>query len=147
MAISTRSMKIAQCAGSLVEFGARDPLGSVSEEMFMAHATHGTSVRITACQNPEIRSSVHKILRICAGLPIALAVTGSAVAFAFLSITPSDFEKACDDYARRLERKRSYLGDEDTMEGTSLNASILLSLEFLQDEMLRRKVKTEPFHL
>ncbi len=29
------------------------------------------------------------------------------------------------------------------MEGSSLNASILLSLEFLQDELLRRKVKTD----
>ncbi len=74
MAISTRSITIAQCAGSLVKFGARDPLGSVSENIFMAHATRGTLVRITACQNSEIRNSIRKILHICAGLPIALAV-------------------------------------------------------------------------
>ncbi len=60
-----------------------------------------------------------------------------------LSIAHGDFDTACDAYARRLERKRSKLGDEVTMEGTSLNASILLSLEFLQDELRRRKVKTD----
>ncbi len=35
MAISTRSTTIARCAGAVVKFGARDALGSVSEQMFM----------------------------------------------------------------------------------------------------------------
>ncbi len=60
MAISARSTTIAQCAGSVVQFGARDALGLVSETMFMAHATRGTSVGTSACA--EMRSSVQKIL-------------------------------------------------------------------------------------
>ncbi len=88
----------------------------------------------------EVRNSVQKILWICAGLPIALAVTGSAVAF--LSSTGGDFGTACDEYARRLEKKRGNLGDESTMEGMSLNAGILLSLEFLQYKLLKGKAKT-----
>ncbi len=59
-------------------------------------------------------------------------VTGSAVAL--LSDILSDFETACDAYATRLEKKRGSLGDEDTSDGASLNAGILLSLECLQDE-------------
>ncbi len=107
MAISTRSTTIAQCAGSVVKFGARDALGLVSEKMFMAHATRGTSVQMSACRNAEIRSSVQKILYICGGLPIALAVTGSAVSF--LTITHGDFETACDAYARRWRGKEATL--------------------------------------
>ncbi len=67
-------------------------------------------------------------------------MTGSAVAF--LSSTLGDFGTACDEYATRLEKKRVDLGNEETMEGLSLNAGIVLSLEFLQDELLKRKVKT-----
>ncbi len=141
MAISTRSTTIARCAGAVVKFGARDPLGSVSEEIFMAHATRGVSVEALACERSELSSSAQKILRICAGLPIALAVTGSAVAF--LASTRFDFETACDEYARRLEKKRGNVGDKNTTEGMSLDAGILLSLEFLQDELSKRKLKTD----
>ncbi len=81
MAISTRSTTIARCAGAVVNFGARDALGSVSEQMFMAHATRGVCAETFGNQSAEVRNSVQKILWICAGLPIALAVTGSAVAF------------------------------------------------------------------
>ncbi len=53
------------------------------------------------------------------------------------------FETAYDAYSTRLERKRSSLGDGKTMEGMSLNAAILLSLEFRQVEFLRRNAKND----
>ncbi len=52
-----------------------------------------------------------------------------------------NFESACDAYATRLEKKTISLGDEDTLEGTSLNAGILLSLEYLNTEIIKWKVK------
>ncbi len=45
------------------------------------------------------------------------------------------------EYARRLEKKRGNLGDESTMEGMSLNAGILLSLESCSI-ILKEKAKT-----
>ncbi len=116
MAISTRSTTIGQCAGAVVMFEARDPLGIVSEEMFMAHATSGICRASVVKGTSNARSSILKILRICAGLPIALAVTGCAVAY--LSRAHGDFESACESYATRLEKKTSSVGDEETMEGT-----------------------------
>ncbi len=92
---------------AVVKFGVRGPLGSVSEKLFMAHATHGASAKTFASQSPELRNSVHKILCISAGLPIAPAVMGSAVAF--LSSTLGDFGTACDEYATHLEKKRGNL--------------------------------------
>ncbi len=96
-----------------------------------------------ASESPGLRNSVQKSLYICAGLPIALAVTGSAVALR--SGTLGNFETAYDAYATRLKKKRGNRGDEDTTDGTSLNAGILLSLECLQDELSKRKVKTDHF--
>ncbi len=40
-----------------------------------------------------------------------------------------------------MEKKTISLGDEDTLEGTSLNAGILLSLEYLDTEIIKWKVK------
>ncbi len=128
MAISTRSTTIAKCARAAVKFQARDPFGSASVNIFIAYVTRGASGEIIGSQAQGLRNSVQKILGICAGLPIALAVTGCAVAF--LSSAYGDFDTACDTYATRLEKKRNHLGDEDSVEGRSLNASIMLSLEF-----------------
>ncbi len=43
MAISTRSIDIAECAGAVVQFGAREPFSTVSLNIFMAHVTRGAS--------------------------------------------------------------------------------------------------------
>ncbi len=72
-------------------------------------------------------------------MPIALAIAGCAVAL--LTRTHGNFERACDAYAVRLERKNVSLGDEDTIDGTNLNAGILLSLEYLEVEYLKWKTK------
>ncbi len=141
MAISTRNTTIAQCVGAVVKFEARGSFGSVSEKIFMAHATRDVTRETFASETPKLRNRVQKILRVCAGLPIALAVTGSAVVL--LSSKYGNFETACHGYATRLEKKRGSIGDEDTTEGTSLNAGIILSLEFLQDEFLKRREKID----
>ncbi len=69
IAISTRSTTIAQCAGAVLEFGARHRLGSVSEKIFLAHATRGVSGEIFANRGPNLRNDVQKILYVCARLP------------------------------------------------------------------------------
>ncbi len=80
MAISTRSIDISECAGAAVQFGAREPFSTLSLNTFMAHVTRGASRETFGGQAPGLRNSGRIILGICAGLPIALAVTGSAVA-------------------------------------------------------------------
>ncbi len=120
-------------------FEAREPLSSVSEKIVMAHATSGMCKASVAKGTSKAGSSILKILRKCAGLPIALAVTGCAVSF--LSQAHGNFESACDVFATRLEMKTSSVGDEETMEGRILNAGIMLSLEFLEVELSKLKAK------
>lgn len=125
MAISTRSTLIAHSARRRIESGARDPLGAVSENIFMMHTTRDGTWKAPQEPDGKRRRSVSTILRICAGLPLALAVTGCAVAF--LAEKFGDDESACDDYASRLEKLRRELGEEQAEGSTSLNAAICLS--------------------
>ncbi len=80
MAISTRCVDIAHAAGCVVDFGARQPLGAVSVAIFMKYAQSSTSVSVATDAGGSLLPSVAKILDWCAGLPIALSVSGSAVA-------------------------------------------------------------------
>ncbi len=144
MAISTRSTAIAQCAGSVVKFEARDPLGTVSKRKFMAHATRGLSGEISTTQGTENGSSISTIVSMCGGLPIALAVTGCAVAY--LANLYCYFQKACGEYSEKLEDKLVWIGQGNAMEGTSLDGGIFLSLEFLEAELFHWK-KTSPFNI
>ncbi len=75
MAISTRSVNIAVGAGSIVNFGARDPLGPASVGIFMAHA-----MRCSRNNRDDVSPIISKILARCGGLPIALSISGCAVA-------------------------------------------------------------------
>ncbi len=103
MAISTRSVSIASDAGCVVEFAPRDPFGSVSFQIFMAHAAHHSTSQ--ALLSPQVRASVSKVLSICGGLPIALSVTGCAVAL--LVRLYGTFEKACDEFLDKLGKKKN----------------------------------------
>ncbi len=105
MAVSTRSVKIAVGAGSIVDFGARAPLGPVSVAIFMAHA-----MRCSRNSRGDISRSISKILARCGGLPIALSISGCAVAL--LVRHSGSFERACDIYVTDLEDGRSCLGVE-----------------------------------
>ncbi len=133
MAISTRSVSIAVRAGSIVEFGARDPLGPVSSAIFMAHARE-----CSRNGGDDISPSMAKILSRCGGLPIALSVSGCAVALLVRRF--GDFERACDFYVTDLEEGRLGLGTERDPGGKSLSECILLSLKYLQIEFLKWKV-------
>ncbi len=75
----------------------------MSVDIFMAHVKRGAFGETFGYEAPRLRNSVRIILGICAGLPIALAVTGSAVAK--LSRACGDFDTACDTYAARLKKK------------------------------------------
>lgn len=75
--LTTRNVLIGSSASSHVDFDARDPLGPISTSIFMGCATKGNQA---TCRAGESLSSVQGILRLCAGLPIALAVTGEFVA-------------------------------------------------------------------
>ncbi len=57
MAVSTRSVNIAVEAGSIVNFGARDPLGPVFVAIFMAHA-----MRCHRNNRGDVSPSISKIL-------------------------------------------------------------------------------------
>ncbi len=91
MAVSTRSVSIAVGAGSIVDFGARDPLGPVSAAIFMAHA-----IGCSRNYGVDISSKLARILARCGGLPIALSVSGCAVALLVRRF--GNFERACDIY-------------------------------------------------
>lgn len=74
MALSSRSRNIAVRTGSHVDFGARDPQGPIAVAMFMSHAA--PSIQFV----DNHHSALREILARCGGLPIAIAVTGTAVA-------------------------------------------------------------------
>ncbi len=136
MAVSTRSVAVANHAGFVVDFAPRDPLGHVSVEIFMAHVSQQSVPQLSsilAC------SSASKILQICGGLPIALSIAGCAVSV--LLRLYGTFEKACNVYSVKLEKKRITIGDKYDPEGKSLNAGILLSLEYLEVEFSQWKAQ------
>ncbi len=128
MAISTRSTDIALEAGSVVNFGVRDPTGPVSERMFMRYAS------LTAHSNSPLERSgspwrsVSRVLSQCGGLPIAISVAGCAVRLKRLH---SSLETACNVYADELQNKRASLGHTEISGGTSFNTRIQLSLDYL----------------
>lgn len=80
-----------------MEFAARDPQGPVSVAMFMAHAAPSISADEARC--PAVRG----ILSFCAGRPIALAVTGQAVAFRVA--LGLEFRSACRTYFEDLMKE------------------------------------------
>lgn len=77
IALTTRSRVLGSQLGAHVDFGARVPCGEVSRSIFMLNATTGW--RADACEQEDI-AAVDGILNLCAGLPIAWAVTGRVVA-------------------------------------------------------------------
>ncbi len=86
-----------------MDFGARDPVGGVSVAIFMTHAG-----MTCAESGTDVSPSMGKILRWCGGLPIALSVTGCAVAY--LMRTGWSFEGACDSYVKDFEERRTGSG-------------------------------------
>ncbi len=79
MVITTRNTNIAEMAGSVVDFDARDPTGCVSEGIFMSYAAPDRGSDTSVEVGPEVKSNVSKVLLLCGGLPIALSVAGCAV--------------------------------------------------------------------
>ncbi len=73
-----------------------------------------------------------KILGWCAGLPIALSVSGSAVAL--LAENLDTLEEAFNKYATDFEARATNLGDEPDPDGSRLSDGIHLSLEYSQKE-------------
>ncbi len=128
MAISTRSVNIAIGAGCVVDFAARDPLVSVN--IFMSYATSSMPQDIVQGLRHDLCPNVSKILSFCAGLPIALSISGSAIAY--LTRTLGTFESACEIYVTDFEHKATNLGDERNPEGKRLNDCIRLSLQYLE---------------
>lgn len=120
MALSTRSRTIAVETGSYVDFAARDPQGSVALGIFLSHAgVPGT--QCTDCRSDTVRG----ILDRCGGLPMALAVTGGAVALRIgLGL---EFEIACQMYLKLLV-------EELNLGASLLDSAISLSLSSLEEE-------------
>ncbi len=86
-----------------MDFGARDPVGGVSVAIFMTHAG-----MTCAESEADVSESMGKILRWCGGLPIALSVTGCAVAY--LMRTGWRFQLACDSYVKDFEEEKNGSG-------------------------------------
>ncbi len=132
MAISTRSLSIAKKAGCPVKFDIREPQGRASIDIFMAHACGDSTGPSSFAGVDGLRSSLSKILGICGGLPIALSVIGHSVCKGVVHY--GTFERACDAYAAKLEKRRELVGEKEAEGGTSLNAGIELSLESIEPE-------------
>lgn len=116
---STRNVLIGSSASSHVDFDARDPLGPISTSIFKRYSAKG---RRRDHEELERLSSVQGILGLCAGLPIALAVTGGFVA-AQMSLG-YNFESVCEKYFTGHEEKTN-LG------APILERALTLSLEYL----------------
>lgn len=88
---------IAANMGSHVDFGARYPQGPASVSMFLSHASP------TALGDVNGFEEIRGILDLCAGLPIALAITGQAVV---LRVTLGlGFRRACQTYLDELSQE------------------------------------------
>lgn len=125
IAISTRSLNIAVKSGSHVDFGARDPQGPVSMAMFMSYATGAPTFSLDDDESQNVRG----ILNLCAGLPIALAVTGHTVACRVASGLP--FVLACRSYLDELSEEM-HLGVP------AFEAAIDLSLRALEEKFQKK---------
>lgn len=125
IALTTRSRQIGSLLGSHVDFGARSPRGPISISIFMLHAKTGSR----PSEQVEKISAVQEILNLCAGLPIALAVTVRYIASRVSS--GFDFEYACDTFLEDLKEK-AYPGS------SFLDAAIKLSLEYLDAELKKQ---------
>lgn len=90
IAISTRSTVIAINTGSYVDFGTRDIEGDVAVIIFMSHAVPDAEFG-----QDHVEAARGVLLR-CAGLPMALAVTGKAVALRVAA--GLRFQTACEEY-------------------------------------------------
>ncbi len=132
LVITTRSTAIAEKAGSVVDFGVRDPTGPVSERIFMSYARPCLAADMDVQFGEKVKSKISKVLLLCGGLPIALSVAGCAVAK--LARLHKSFGAACDQYEIQLNKTKASLREEPGFSGTSLNAGILLSLQCLEPE-------------
>ncbi len=130
MAISTRSVSIAIGTGHVVDFAARDPLGSVSVRGFMKCASSPIPRDALREVHHDLCPSVQKILSMCGGLPITLSVAGYAVAH--LNRTARSFESACEIYITDFCATK--LGEKRNPEGKRLYDCIHLSLKYLEAE-------------
>ncbi len=107
-----------------MDFGARDPVGRVSMAIFMTHA------RMTFIESGmDVSESMEKFLRWCGGLPIALSVAGCAVAYRMKTV--GRFERACAFHVKDFEERRTVLGVERDVRGTSLSEGIFCEPEVL----------------
>lgn len=75
LAFTTRSREIGVACGDIVDFSAREPLGSQSTDILFNAARLSESMVMQSAQ----KSYALQILRACAGLPLALAVSGNTI--------------------------------------------------------------------
>lgn len=130
--ITTRNRRVGSSVLSHVDFDARDPLGPTSTSIFMGYATNGCKEDVG--ERAQL-ASVQGILRLCAGLPIALSVTGGFVAASVCS--GLDFQYACDSYPKSLEARTNF--------GASiLESAIKMSLEYLDSTLLKSLASPPP---
>lgn len=124
--VSTRFLQVATKGGSHVDFGARDPCGQISMNIFNAHAAPNTLL-----SDGEM-DAAQDILRLCSGLPIALSVAGAAVSLRISSGVGLKY--ACEMYLKELSAEVSlYPGD------TVLESAIRLSLAALAADWEKRE--------
>lgn len=118
--LSTRSVQVA-ANGSHVDFGARDPCGPLSVEIFLANAAPEMH------PNEDQLDAAKGILNLCSGLPFSLSVAGAAVSLRMKAGV--GFEYACRMYFERLcQELELYPGCE------FLENAIRLSLTALAEE-------------
>lgn len=98
--------------------GARDAQGRLAVNMFVSHAAPGIEF------DEDNHAVVREILKRCAGLPIAIAVSGAAVALGMSS--GLEFGFACRTYFNPLD-KEMHLG------ASLLDSAINLSLNSIEE--------------
>lgn len=126
--LTTRSRAICSCSlvGSYGEFDARDPHGPTSTAIFMGYATKGCHIPEDIREKYQALESVQGILGLCAGLPIALGVTGGYVAER-VSVG-LEFVFVCSSYLKDLQ-------DSVKLGSSVLESAINLSLKYLNSAL------------
>lgn len=128
IAASTRIRPIGARIGSHFEVEARDPRSHAAISMFMMNVTARSSLTFAEfdMQLPAVRG----IIALCAGLPVALAVTGRGVS-SYLEVGLG-WDRACSMYLADLQRAKS-IGH------TILGALVSLSLEYVEHKRLKNQ--------
>lgn len=128
IAITTRNKDIAHAAGHPVHFGARDPQGVESRNILFKYA----HIQDNTEEIKTVEIGIRTVLDQCAGLPLALGITGKAL-WHLTSEGSMSLNNALEFYVSKLGKANADLVLESLGSYPNLQTSVLTSLNMADD--------------